>query len=128
MNQKSKLADVGQQPNNVKQVGTDIITDLSISEIGVYLNHYTIDEISYNNIAKYLERYGYLVNIYSELHCYDRKGWNYVKLIDFEVDKQMSDAQEESIRQIFKNGVTLLHEPSYLHSNTLHNYEVVLDS
>lgn len=128
MNQKSKIADVGNMPNNLKQTGTDIATDTAIGEMGLYLNHYTIDTVSYNNIAKYLERYGYLVNIYSELHCYDRKGWNFVKLIDFEVDKQMSDAQEESIRQIFKNGVTLLHEPSYLHSNTLHNYEVALDS
>lgn len=128
MNQKSKIADVGNAPNNLKQTGTDIATDTAIGEMGLYLNHYTIDTVSYNNIAKYLERYGYLVNIYATLNCYNRKGWNYIKLIDFEVDKQMSDAQEESIRQIFKNGVTLLHEPSYLHSDTLHNYEVTLDS
>ena len=128
MNQKSKLADVGNMPNTLKQTGTDIATDTAIGEMGLYLNHYTIDSVSYNNIAKYLERYGYLVNIYSTLNCYNRKGWNYIKLVDFEIHKSMSDAQEESIRQIFKNGVTLLHEPTYLHSDTLHNYEVSLDS
>lgn len=127
LSQQAKLADLGNLPNNVKQTGTDINTDLSINEMGLYLNHYTIDEVSYNNICRYLERYGYLINIYDTLKILSRKGWNYIKLVDFEFDTYISEAQEESIRQIFKNGVTLLHEPSYLHNNAVHNYEIILD-
>ena len=127
LNQKSKLADLGNLPNNLKQLGTDLTSDLSVNEMGLYLNHYTIDEVSHNNICKYLERYGYLVNIYDTLHVLDRKGWNYIKLIDTEFDMFISEDQEESIRQIFTNGVTLLHEPSYLHNNAVHNYEIILD-
>ena len=125
--QKAKLADLGNLPSNIKQVGTDIITDLAQKELGFYLNHYTIDEVSYNNICKYLERYGYLVNIYSQIDSTSRKGWNYVKLIDTEFDTRLSAEQEESIRQIFKDGVTLLHEPSYLHNDARHNYEISLE-
>lgn len=123
LNQKAKLADLGTLPNNVKQVGTDMPTDLSIAELGLYLNHYNIDEISYNNICKYLERYGYLINIYDVVNIYNRKGWNYVKLIDMEFNIGISEEAEESIRQIFNNGVTLLHIPSYLHNDSVHNYE-----
>ena len=127
MNQKAKLGDLGNLPDNLKQTGTDINVDMLINEMGLYLNHYTIDTLSYNSICKYLERYGYLINIYDKINAFGRKGWNYVKLVDFELDTYLSEAQEESIRQIFSNGVTLLHEPSYLHNDSVHNYETILD-
>lgn len=125
MNQKAKLADLGTLPSNLKQVGSDIKVDLIHNELGLYLNHYTIDEVSYNSICKYLERFGYLVNIYDTLHIYDRVGWNYVQLISFDYEAEISMEQEDSIRQIFKEGVTLLHNEEYYSSG--HNYETILE-
>ncbi len=125
MNQKAKLADLGNMPDNVKQVGTDIVTDLNNNELGLYLNHYSIDKLSYDSISKYLERFGYLVNIYSDLHVNTRVGWNYLQLISFDYHHALSVEQEESIRQIMQNGVTLLHRPHVLESG--HNYEVMLE-
>lgn len=123
--QKAKLADVGNMPDNVKQVGTDIILDTNNNELGLYLNHYSIDKLSYDSISKYLERFGYLVNIYSDLHVNTRVGWNYLQLISFDYHHALSVEQEESIRQIMQNGVTLLHRPHVLESG--HNYEVMLE-
>lgn len=124
MNQKAKLSDMGNLPSNLKQVGTDIVVDLSLNEIGLYLNHYTIDELSYNSICKYLERFGYMVNIYDELHVNTRVGWDFIQLQSFDYEAEITEEQEQNIRQIFKNGVTLLHNKTYMTSG--HNYEVIL--
>lgn len=126
MNQKAKLADVGNKPDTVKQAGSDVFYDLETNEFDMYINHYTIDELSYNSIAKLLERSGYQVNLYDTLHVVDRVGWNFIKLngFDFASTKIMA-SQEDSIRKIFQNGVTLLHDKTYLTSG--HNYETILE-
>jgi len=128
MNQRAKLADMGAMPDNLRITGTSAIQMLRTGEIGIYLNHYSLDELSYNSICKYLERYGYVVNIYDTLHTFTRKGWDYVKTIDFEFNEQqvvLTIPEEEAIRRIFSEGVTLLHDESYFIAG--HNYEVILD-
>lgn len=127
MNQRAKLADVGYAPDAIKQAGSDVFYDLKTNEYFLFLNHYTIDELSYNSIAKILERIGYQVNLYDSLNVIDRVGWNYVELIsfDYKPNVDIMTSQEERIRQIFKNGVTLLHDKSYLSAG--HNYETILE-
>lgn len=126
MNQTAKLADMGNKPDTMKQAGSDIFYDLRTSENFLYINHYSIDERSYISIAKYLERFGYQINLYDNIHAVDRVGWNYVILnnFDFETAK-LTLAEEQAIKQIFFNGVTLLHDKSYLTSG--HNYETILE-
>lgn len=127
MTQKAKLADVGNMPDSMKQTGSNVYYDCATKELGLYLNHYTIDEISKNSICKLLERIGYLVNIYDEINSVNRVGFNYVKLTYFDwnpaVDIMVS--QEEAIREIFNKGVTMLHDKSYLTSG--HNYETIIE-
>ena len=125
LNHKAKLSDMGNMPSNLKQVGTDIAIDLSLNELGLYLNHYKIDEVSYNSICKYLERFGYMVNIYDDLHVTTRVGWDFVQLASFDYEATINTVQEESIRQIFAEGVTLLHNKSVLANG--HNYETILE-
>lgn len=133
MNQKAQLAGAGAKPDVVKQAGSDIAFDLFASETAFKLNCYRIDDVSYNSIAKGLERTGYLVNYYDTLHVYDRKGWNYIKLgrADFNhygEHLNLTTEQESDIMDIFREGVTLLHNPQYLFDSTKHNYEVVIDT
>lgn len=128
MNQKAKLADMGNLPSNLKQVGTDLLTDLNINEMGLYLNHYSIDKVSHDSICRYLERFGYMVNIYDTLQVNSRSGWNYIELNSFDIHTPMNSVEEESIRQIFLNGVTLLHDPQALSDPTGHNIETDLIS
>lgn len=123
--QKAKLSDLGRQPDSINKVGAEIITDLSTGEMAFYLNHYTIDKVSYDSIAKYLERYGYQVNIYDKMNILDRKYWNYIELLSMDIDNTISMEAEESIRDIFKSGVTLQHEANGL--TYPHNYETILD-
>ena len=129
MNQKSKIADVGAKPDVVKQSGSDAFSDLVTGENRPFFNHYTIDRVSYNTIAKMLERFGYQVNLYDSLNTIDRVGWNFVKLNSFDWNPasqyDIMIEQEESIKKIFLQGVTLLHNPYYLTAG--HNYEVILD-
>lgn len=127
MNQKAKLADVGNAPDTLKQAGSEVIYDLKTGENFLFLNHYRIDDLSYNSISKLLERVGYQVNLYDNINAVNRVGWNYVQLLNFdwkpEVDIMVS--QENRIREIFNSGVTLLHDKTYLTSG--HNYEIILE-
>lgn len=127
MNQKAKLADMGAKPDVVKQTGSDAFYDLISRENRPYLNHYTIDSTSYDSVAKFLERFGYQINLYSTMNVNNRVGWNYVKLISFDWNPayDIMVGQEENLRKIFSEGVTLLHDKSYLTSG--HNYETILD-
>ena len=127
MNQEAKLADMGRKPDSVKQAGSEVYTDLISKEYKIYFNHYTIDELSYNSIAKLYERIGYQVNLYSELNTMDRVGWNFIQLnaFDFNPEFEIMTEQESSIRALLSEGVTLLHDKSYLTSG--HNYETILD-
>lgn len=126
MNQKAKLADMGARPDVLKQAGDDVYYDAGKWQFNNFLNHYTIDELSYNSIAKMLERVGYQVDLYDTLHVVDRVGWNFVKLNNFDYDNiKITLAQENTIKKIFFEGVTLLHDKSYLTSG--HNYETILE-
>ena len=127
MNQKAILADIGRKPDSFKQGGSDIYYDLNSKENTVFFNHYTIDSLSYQSIAKMLERVGYQVNLYDNIHAYDRVGWNFVKLnmFDWSPSDNIMVSQENTIRKIFAEGVTLLHDKSYLTSG--HNYEIILN-
>ena len=127
MNQKSKLADVGNMPDSIKQTGSNVFYDSLTNEMGFFLNHYTIDTISKNSICKLLERIGYLVNIYDIIHTNDRVGYNYVKIqmFDWNSDVNIMSSQESSLRTIFAEGVTMVHNKSFLTSG--HNYETILE-
>jgi len=127
MNQKAKLADMGAKPDAVKQTGSDIFADLVSRENRPFFNHYTIDRASYDSIAKFLERFGYQINLYDTLHVNDRVGWNYVKLNSFDINPafDIMVGQEQDLMRIFTNGVTLLHDKYYLTNG--HNYEKILE-
>ena len=127
MNQKSKLADVGNAPDTLKQAGSDVLYDMKTKETFIFLNHYTIDDLSYNSSAKILERYGYQANLFDNLHVVDRVGWNFIQLVSFDWRPTVNImvSQEEKIKQIFLNGVTLLHDKSFLTSG--HNYETIIE-
>lgn len=125
MTQRAKMADMGAKPDILSNLGTDAYYELLLSENSLYLNHYHIDELSYNSIAKYLERFGYVVNIYDRINDYNRVGMNFVKTNSFDFHTQLTEEQETSIRRIFSEGVTLLHDKSYLTDG--HNYETILD-
>lgn len=128
-NIKAQKASAGNKADTFLQSGSDYIYELNLDEYCVMLNHYRIDEASYNSIAKMLERFGYYVRLYDHLNIYNRIGYNYIKLAGFDFDEsniKVSDKQMEAINTIFTQGVTLLHQKDYLHTNS-HNYEVVLD-
>lgn len=134
MSQQAKLADVGSRPDTVKQTGSDYASDLQMEEYALYLNKYTIDDISYNYICRYLERFGYKLGYVTTLDCFSRKGWNYIELTEFDFVEntgyKLSEAQASAIREIFIKGVTLLHDRNYLENHGqsgYHNYEVTLD-
>lgn len=131
--QQAKLADMGAKPNTVKLAGSDVVYEASLGEMGIYLNHYTIDTVSYNTIAKILERTGYKVDIMDSLQIFSRVGLNYVKLVSFDFIEDnyvLSTEQTSAIMEIFTAGVTLLHDKDYLHhlgESGYHNIEKALE-
>ena len=136
LTQLAKMGDMGAKPDTVKLAGSDAIYDLIQNDMGLHINRYVIDTVSYNSACKYLERFGYLVNIFDSINVFDRIGFNFVKLSSFdfvEDDFVLSQEQMDAISKIFEEGVTLLHDHDYLHnlgeviSNVgYHNYELSL--
>ena len=127
MNQKAKLADMGAKPDVVKQTGSDVFADILTGENRLYVNHYRIDSLSYNALAKFLERFGYQVSLYTSINALNRVGWNYVQLnsFDFNPAYDIMNSQEDNLRKLFSQGITLLHDKSFLTSG--HNYETILE-
>ena len=136
LTQLAKMGDMGAKPDTVKLAGSDVIYDLIQNDMGIHINRYKIDMVSYNSACKYLERFGYLVNIFDSINIFDRIGFNFVKLSSFdfvEDDFVLSQEQMDAISKIFEEGVTLLHDHDYLHNlgeviNNVgyHNYELSL--
>lgn len=127
--QEADLAGAGAKADNYACVGTDLYYDLNNKDYMLYYNEYRIDEVSYNSIAKMLERYGYRVDIYGKLNVDDRLGWNFIKLYTFDFVEgglHLSMEQEEAIREVFTKGVTLLHIPEILKDDSEHNVERVI--
>ena len=129
--QEASLAGAGAKADNYKSAGSDLIYDLNNNEFMLYINRYKIDDLSYNSNAKLLERFGYKVDMFDKLNVEDRIGWNYIKLISFDFAEtsttlKLTDAQQESIRDIFIDGVTLMHNPTFINEEK-HNYETILE-
>ena len=117
LSQLAKMADMGAKPDTVKLAGSDAIYDLIQNDMGLHINRYVIDTVSYNSACKYLERFGYLVNIFDNINVFDRIGLNYVKINSFDFVQDsfvLSQEQMDAITNIFANGVTLLHNINYL--------------
>ena len=128
--QEADLAGAGARADTYSSVGTELYYDLNNSEYMIYYNEYKIDDVSYNSIAKTLERYGYKVDIYDTLNVYNRQGWNFIKLYTFDYVEntaiRMTTEQEDELRNILIDGVTLLHNPEWL-ANGYHNIEKCLE-
>ena len=125
--QQAQKAGAGAKPDTIKQTGSDVLFDSFVEELQYYLNHYTVDTVSYNNISKFLERYGYQVSRFDTINAFNRVGWNFIHLTGFDIEMPASVEQEESIRQILTSGVTILHDKSYMEDSSLHNYETSLE-
>ena len=130
LNQKSKLADVSRAPDTLSQAGSDVYYDIKTGEFDLFLNHYRIDDLSYRLNARLYERFGYEANKFDNINFNNRVGWNYVKLFSFDfISNYVNIEQEREIRNIFSNGVTLLHDKDYiLYANNLCNYERRIES
>lgn len=109
--QKARLQDVGVKPDTLKSTGTDVFFDLMYDDLFIYFNTYKVDEISKNNVEKYLSRYGYLVDRYDTINMNNRRYINYIKLksLEFGYYGKLSNEQEAEIKRILYEGVTLTH-------------------
>lgn len=132
LTQKAKMSDMGAKPDTVRFAGSDLLYDGLQNDMGFHLNHYRIDEVSYNSICKYLERYGYMVKLFDSLNIFDRVGLNYLKINSFDFVEDnfvLSEEQMNAVSSIFAQGVTLLHDKDFLHNlgdSGYHNIETAL--
>lgn len=111
VSQKARLQDTGVKPDTLKSTGTDVFFDLMFDDLFIYFNTYKVDEVSKNNIEKYLSRYGYLVDRYDTINMNNRRYINYVKLksLEFSYLSHLSNEQENEIKRILYEGVTFNH-------------------
>ena len=80
---------------------------------GLSLELMTIKEEYAKIIDDYFSAYGYRVNTYKIPNITGRTYWNYVKTIGCNLIGDIPQQDLEKIKEIFNNGVTMWHNPSY---------------
>lgn len=92
--------------------GGDI--NFSYSDSGGFsLYNMTIKQEYAKIIDEYFNAYGYQVNTYKIPNITGRTYWNYVKTIGCNLLGDIPQQDLEKIKEIFNNGVTMWHNPSY---------------
>jgi len=80
---------------------------------GLSLQLMTIKEEYAKIIDDYFSAYGYCVNTYKIPNIYGRTYWNYVKTIGCNIIGDIPQGDLQKIKDMFNNGVTMWHNPSY---------------
>ena len=74
-------------------------------------------------IDEYFNAFGYQVNEFKNVQYTSRRSWNYIKTKGIAIEAQIPQADLQSIKDIFNNGVTMWHNPStfmdYSQSNNI---------
>ena len=80
---------------------------------GLSLELMTIKEEYAKIIDDYFSAYGYRVNTYKVPNITGRTYWNYVKTIGCNMIGDIPQQDLEKIKEMFNNGVTMWHNPTY---------------
>ena len=74
-------------------------------------------------IDEFFNAFGYQVNEFKNVQYTSRRSWNYIKTKGISIEAQIPQADLQSIKDIFNNGVTMWHNPStfmdYSQSNNI---------
>jgi hypothetical protein len=110
-------------PDNIRgNIATgDVI--LSMKQYGFTYRKMSIKYEYARIIDEYFSMFGYKVNTCKIPQFTSRRNWNYIRTRGIAIEAQIPQADLQSIKDIFNNGVTMWHNPStfmdYSQSNNI---------
>ena len=112
---KNQMAQVEKQAMlpNTAQLGTSAtLMGYNLINDGIF-TRYSIKAQFARKIDKYFDMYGYLTNERKLPNLNNRTYWNYVKTIGANIVGNIPQYDLQAIKEMFDNGVTLWHNPTY---------------
>ena len=87
----------------------------SVDEIGLYIELESPLEFEFSVVRDYLKMFGYTYNRIADLKSIwkTRKYYNYVEMLIYEIDADISNQVKDYIKEIFKNGVRIWHNDNF---------------
>lgn len=116
----AKIRDAEQIPSNTRSMGGDYMFDIAYQCNGIYLLKKTIMPYYAEKLTQYFKMYGYKVNKLEIPLFHTRESWNYIKMVEPNVEGNIPMNDLLKIRDIFIKGITLWHGDyigNYLRTN-----------
>ena len=84
---------------------------------------YTIKKQFAKRIDDFFTMYGYSTKELKKPNLYNRKYWNYIKLVGANIIGDIPEIDLLSIKELFNNGITLWHSPESFLDYSLNNHQ-----
>lgn len=108
-NHMTKIQDLKDTPDSIKQVGNNIEFDLIDGNTQLEIITYRIKDYYRNKIFEYLYHYGYKANVFKVPDLKSRYYFNYISIYDASIDTNIDNEYINEIKRILDKGITFWH-------------------
>lgn len=99
----------------LQSLNSNSILMASVDEIGLYIELESPLEFEFSVVRDNLKMFGYTYNRIADLKSIwkTRRYYNYVEMLVYDIDAQISNQVKDYIKEIFKNGVRVWHSDNF---------------
>lgn len=99
----------------LQSLNSNSILMASVDEIGLYIELESPLEFEFSVVRDNLKMFGYTYNRITDLKSIwkTRRYYNYVEMLIYEIDADISNQVKDYIKEIFKNGVRIWHNDNF---------------
>ena len=99
----------------LQSLNSNSILMASVDEIGLYIELESPLEFEFSIVRDYLKLFGYTYNRIADLKSIwkTRRYYNYVEMLIYEIDADISNQVKDYLKEIFKNGVRIWHNDQF---------------
>lgn len=123
----AKKMDLKQAPDTLKTSGNNIVFDYLAGNFWYNITAFEIEESAKERLFKYFMHFGYKASEFKVPNTKSRYYYNFIRLLDVNLESDLDQSTQEKIRDIYKNGVTFWHyrDESSFKGIKNYNYENV---
>ena len=108
-NDIAKKVDLKQTPDTLRTSGNNIVFDYLAGNFWYNITSFEIEESAKERLFKYFMHYGYKASEFKVPNTKSRYYYNFIRLLDVNLESDLDQSTQEKIRDIYKNGVTFWH-------------------
>ena len=114
-NYELTLDNMRNSKQELQSLNSNAILISSVDEFGFYIELQEILPFEKQMLLDYLKMFGYTYNRIADLKSIwkTRRYYNYVEMLIYEIDAEISNQVKDYIKEIFKNGVRIWHNDNF---------------